>query len=339
MALGLVDEAVAAGARQSKACETLGIDARTVQRWKRQEVGEDRRAGPKTTPANKLTDAERRRVIEVVNSPEYRDRSPKQIVPHLADQGVYVASESTMYRILREEDQLTHRAASKVPTRRRPDELMATAPNQVWSWDITYLKSPILGAFFYLYLVVDLFSRKIVAAQVHATETSERAAELIAQAYAAEDIDPGQLALHSDNGSPMKGATLLATLQQLGIMPSFSRPRVSDDNPFSEALFRTAKYRPEYPSRPFESLEAARAWVRWFVQWYNHEHLHSGIRFVTPAQRHAGDDVELLARRHAVYEVARERNPERWSGPTRDWSRVEAVRLNPDHGTAASEAA
>lgn len=337
--LGLVDEAVVAGARQTKVCETLGIDARTVQRWKRQEVGDDRRAGPKISPANKLSDAERREVLGVVNSPEFRNCSPKQIVPRLVDQGVYVASESTMYRILRDEGQLAHRAASKPPTRRRPDELVATAPNQVWSWDITYLKSPVLGAFFYLYLVVDIFSRKIVAAEVHAAEDSERAAELIAQACAAEGIDPDQLALHSDNGSPMKGATLLATLQQLGVMPSFSRPRVSDDNPFSEALFRTAKYRPEYPSGPFESLEEARAWVRWFVQWYNHDHLHSGIRFVTPAQRHAGDDVELLARRRAVYEAARRRRPERWSGDTRDWSRVEAVRLNPNHGTAAPEAA
>lgn len=339
MILGLVDEAVTGGARQRKACEILGIDARTVQRWRGRGVGEDGRAGPKTAPANKLTDAERHEVLEVVNSPEYRDRSPKQIVPSLADQGEYLASESTMYRILREEGQLAHRAPSRPATRHRPRELVATSPNQVWSWDITYLRSPVLGVFFFLYLVVDIFSRKIVAAEVQMTEDSERAAELIAQACAAEGIDPDQLALHSDNGSPMKGATLLATLQQLGVMPSFSRPRVSDDNPFSEALFRTAKYRPEYPGGPFASLEAAREWVRWFVEWYNHQHLHSGIRFVTPAQRHAGEDVEILARRRAVYEAARARHPERWSGRTRDWSRVQAVRLNPDHGKAASEAA
>ncbi len=244
-----------------------------------------------------------------------------------------------MYRVLREADQLKHRAASNPPTRHRPSELVATSPGQVWSWDITYLKSPVLGVFFYLYLVVDIFSRKVVAAEVHVAEDSERAAELIAQACAAEGIDPDQLALHSDNGSPMKGATLLATLQELGVMPSFSRPRVSDDNPFSEALFRTAKYRPEYPSGPFASLEAARAWVKWFIQWYNHEHLHSGIRFVTPAQRHAGEDVRILERRRAVYEAARARNPERWSGDVRDWSRINEVRLNPEHGTAASEAA
>ena len=310
-----------------------------MQRWRWRGVGEDGRAGPKTAPANKLSDAERREILKVVNSPEYRDRSPKQIVPSLADQGDYLASESTMYRILREEDQLTHRAASDPPTRHRPRELMATSPNQVWSWDITYLKSPILGVFFYLYLVVDIFSRKVVAAEVYAVEDSEHAAELMAQACAAEGIDPDQLALHSDNGSPMKGATLLATLQQLGVMPSFSRPRVSDDNPFSEALFRTAKYRPEYPKGPFASLEAARAWVRWFVEWYNHEHLHSGIRFVTPAQRHAGEDVQILQQRHAIYEAARARHPERWTGSTRNWSRVDEVRLNPERTEVEEDAA
>ena len=330
MILGLVDEAVTAGARQSKACEILSLDGRTVQRWRRQDVGDDGRAGPKTTPANKLTAAERREVLSVVNSPEYRDRSPKQIVPSLADRGEYLASESTMYRILREEDQLAHRSPSRPPTRHRPRELVAVAPNQVWSWDITYLKSPALGVFFYLYLVVDIFSRKVVGAVVHTTENSEHAAELFAQACAAEGIDPDQLHLHSDNGSPMKGATLLATLQQLGVVQSFSRPSVSNDNPYSEALFRTAKYRPEYPKGPFASIEAARDWVRWFIEWYNHEHLHSGIRFVTPAQRHADQDIKLLQERVAVYKAARARHPERWSGSTRNWSRVTEVRLNPE---------
>jgi len=197
------------------------------------------------------------------------------------------------------------------------------------------LKSPILGAFFYLYLVVDIFSRKIVVAEVHEVEDSANAAEMITRACAAEGIHADQLDLHSDNGSPMKGATL----QDLGVMPSFSRPIVSDDNPYSEALFRTAKYHPEYPSGPFASLEAARNWVSSFVRWYDHEHLHSGIRFVTPAQRHAGNDSQVLAKRRAVYAAARKRHPERWSGSTRDWSMIEIVRLNPEHGKTASEAA
>jgi transposase InsO family protein len=194
--------------------------------------------------------------------------------------------------------------------------------------------------YYYFYLVVDIFSRKAVGAAVHETESSEHAAEMMEQACAAEGIDADQLKLHSDNGSPMKGATLLATLQKLGVVPSFSRPHVSDDNPFSEALFRTAKYRPEYPHGSFASLKAAREWSVSFVDWYNEDHLHSAIRFVTPAQRHSGQDIEILEeKRPAVYEAARARHPERWSRNTRDWSRPGPVHLNPQRTHAASEAA
>lgn len=339
MILGLLEDAVRGGARRSEACAMLGLDARTVQRWRSQGIGFDRRAGPKTTPANKLSEAERRRILDVVNRPDCRDLCVNQIVPRLADEGTYLASESTMYRVLRAEKQLRHRAASRPRQAHRPRELVATGPNQVWSWDITYLRSPVLGVYFYLYVVVDVWSRKIVAAEVHANESAEHAAKLMRVAAASEVLDDEKLALHSDNGAPMKGSTLLATLQRLGIVPSFSRPGVSDDNPFSEALFRTVKYRPEYPDGPFASLDDARAWVRWFVDWYNHEHRHSAIRFVTPAQRHAGEDVAILAKRNAVYRRARRKRPERWSRTTRDWSRVSLVRLNPDRSRADSDAA
>jgi len=337
--LGLVIEAMDAGARQDKVCETLGVDVRTVQRWMKQEVGEDGRAGPKKPPANKLNEAERRAIMAMVNNSEYRDLSPKQIVPRLADQGMYLGSEATIYRIFRQEGQLQHRAPSKPATSNRPRELVATGPNQVWSWDITYLKSPISGAFYYLYMIVDVFSRKIVGQAVHDSECQYFAAALVEAACLAEGVDPDNLTIHSDNGGPMKGATMAATLERLGIMPSFSRPRVSDDNPYSESLFRTVKYRPEYPSGPFASLDAARTWVDWFVEWYNHEHLHSAIGFVTPAQRHTGEDRAILERRHEIYQQARARHPERWSGNTRDWSRVEVVRLNPSPSLAASEVA
>lgn len=142
-------------------------------------------------------------------------------------------------------------------------------------------------------------------------------------------VNVNGLVLHSDNGGPMKGSTMLATLQRLGVVPSFSRPGVSDDNPFSEALFRTMKYRPGYPGKPFASIEQARAWVTGFVGWYNNSHRHSGIRFVTPDERHSGRDVDILARRAAVYEQARRRRPERWAGSTRNWTPVGAVYLNP----------
>jgi transposase InsO family protein len=340
MILGLVDEAVTSGARQFKACELLGIDCRTLQRWRSKDIGEDGRAGPKTSPGNKLAPKERAQILEIANLPEHRDLSPKQLVPKLADEGIYLASESTIYRILREADQQKNRERSRSPQKRhRPKELMATGPNQVWSWDITYMKSPVRGTFFYLYLVVDVWSRKIVGWAVHESESAEHASELMMRACAREGVCPDQLALHSDNGGPMKGATILATLQALGIVTSFSRPSVSDDNPFSEALFRTVKYRPEYPSGPFASLEVAHAWVTWFVRWYNTEHQHSAVCFVTPEERHSGRDVAILETRHAVYEAARARHPERWSGKTRNWSRVEIVTLNPDSVHAASEVA
>jgi len=310
-----------------------------VQRWKGRGVGDDGRAGPKSPPANKITEAERREILRTVNQPEYRDLSPKQIVPHLADRGTYLASESSIYRVLREKDQLRHRTTSRPATCSRPRELVATAPNQVWSWDITYLRSPVRGEFYYCYLIVDIFSRKVVGRVVHETECQVFAVNLIEAACNAEGVDPSRLTIHSDNGGPMKGATMVATMEKLGIQQSFSRPRVSDDNPYSEALFRTVKYRPEFPSGPFASLNDARKWVDWFVDWYNHHHLHSAINFVTPAQRHAGEDIGVLSHRHAVYQAARARNPNRWARGTRDWSRPQVVRLNPDHGKTVSEAA
>lgn len=331
MILGLLDEAVSAGARLARACEVVGLDVRTVQRWRNQGVGEDRRAGPTTRPKNALSSRERADVLELVNTPAYRDKSPKQIVPLLADRGEYIASESTMYRILRAENQLQHRSRSKAPLKRhRPRPYTATGPNQVWSWDITYLKSSVRGSFYYLYMTIDVWSRKIVGFEVHTTECATLAARMMAAACATEGVEPGgALVLHSDNGGPMKGATMLSKLQELGVAASFSRPSVSNDNPFSESAFRTAKYRPEYPAQPFESVEAARAWARTFVRWYNEEHLHSSIRFVTPSDRHEGHDQGILKARKKVYDAARRRRPERWSRGPRDWTPVLEVTLNP----------
>jgi len=342
MILGLVDETVAAGARQSRACAQLNIEPRTLQRWRSQDIGDDGRVGPKSPPSNRLTTKERARVLEIANSPENRDLSPKQIVPRLADQGEYVASESTIYRILREEKQMGHREPSRAPSKPyRPQEYAATGPNQVWSWDITYLRTPVRGLFYYLYVVLDVWSRKIVAWTIEKEESAERAVAMISAACEREGVRRHQLAIHSDNGSPMKSATLLAFLQGIGVVPSFSRPSVSNDNPFSESLFRTAKYRPEYPRKPFDSLEHARRWATWFVAWYNTEHRHSSIKFVTPEQRHDGSDREILAKRAALYEGAKARNPNRWSRTTRDWSHVGEVVLNPslDINDVADEAA
>ena len=334
----LLDEATTAGARLSAACGIVGVSTRTIERWRGQDGDGDGRCGPKTTPTNKLSREEREEVVAVATSPEFRDQSPKQIVPVLADRGRFVASESTFYRVLHEEKMMKHRASSQ-PPRQRPRALTASGPNQVYSWDITYLPGPIRGAFFYLYLFMDLYSRKIVGWRVEEEESMEHASDLISRVCYIEGIEPDELTLHSDNGGPMKGATMVATLQTLGVVPSFSRPHVSNDNPYSESLFRTLKGRPVYPQKAFESLEEARAWVTSFVDWYNHEHLHSGIRFVTPADRHAGVDSDVLKKRAEVYKQARERHPERWAGEIRDWSPVGAVALNPEPGHAATATA
>ena len=278
----LVAEAVSAGARRSKACQLLGISVRTLERWG--DEREDGRHGPKTAPGNKLSAAERQRILDVATSPEFRDESPKQIVPTLADRGIYIGSESTIYRTLHAAN-LQHRRGPARPPRHRPREYIAERPWQVASWDITYLKSHVRGEFFYLYLVVDVWSRKILGWDVHAVESTELASSLLQRIRdeVGHEVDLAGWVLHADNGGPIKGATMLATMQRLGVVPSFSRPNVSNDNPFSESLFRTMKYVPEYPRSGFASLEAARTWVAAFVQWYNFEHMHSGIGFVAPA--------------------------------------------------------
>ncbi len=331
-----IDAAGAAGARVSRACEVLALSPRTLQRWREGgDVKADGRkqAGARRVPANKLTAHERQQILDRANAPEFAPLPPSQIVPALADQGRYIASESSFYRVLREADQLAHRGKAKPSTCQRPKPLQASAPHQLWSWDITYLATTVKGVFFYLYLIMDVFSRKIVGWEVYASESTDRAAEVFRKAHLREGIAAEALVLHSDNGSPMKGATMLATLQRLGVMPSFSRPSVSDDNPYSEALFKTLKYHPGFPDKPFESLEEARQWVAGFEHWYNEIHRHSALRFVTPGQRHRGEDIAVLAQRHALYEAVKVQHPERWSGPTRNWEPEQIVYLNPGKPT------
>ena len=270
--------------------------------------------------------------LELLTSKQFCDLPPSQLVPTLADMDIYVASESTMHRLLAEERLAAHRGRVKPRTRQRPNEYKATGPNQVWCWDITYLRSPVRGAFFYLYLFLDVWSRKIVGWRVYDRECNELAAAAFRRVCDDEGVNPEGLVLHSDNGGPMKGATMAATLEALGVTQSLSRPRVSDDNPFVEALFRTVKYRPNFPDKPFENIEAAHAWLAGFVVWYNEEHLHSGISFVTPTMRHAGLHDELLTHREQVYAAAKAAHPERWARDTRVWDRHPNVRLNPQLG-------
>lgn len=324
----LVTEAVAQGARQHTACTVVGVAARTLQRWQRPETAADGRRGPRTTPRNKLSQREREQIVALAARPEFCNVSPHQIVPRLADRGEYLASESSFYRVLKAAHLLAHRGRATPAHRARPRAYEVTAPRTLFSWDITYLLSQIRGQYFYLYLFVDVFSRKAVGADVHAEESMEHSSRLLERICREEGIEPQQVSVHADNGGPMKGATMLATMQRLGVLPSFSRPSVSNDNPFSESLFRTVKYCPVYPTKPFASLEEARAWVATFLQWYNHEHLHSGIRFTTPASRHTGTDTAMLHNRVRVYQAAQRTHPARWSGATRNWTRIARVTLN-----------
>jgi putative transposase len=326
--LALVTDAVAQGARQHTACEMVGVAARTLQRWQHPETAEDGRRGPRTAPRHTLSPGERAQLVAIAARPECCNVSPHQIVPRLADRGEYLASESSCYRVLKTHDLLAHRGRATPAHRARPRAYEVTAPRTLFSWDITYLLSQILGQYFYLYLFVDVFSRKIVGAEVHAEESMAHSSRLLERICRAEGIEPHQVSVHADNGGAMKGSTMLATMQRLGVMPSFSRPSVSNDNPFSESLFRTVKYCPLYPTTPFASLEEARAWVTTFVQWYNEEQLHSGIRFTTPASRHAGTDTAILANRARVYHAAQRTHPSRWSGATRNWTKIARVTLN-----------
>lgn len=329
----LVKQAKTGGAGRAASCEILDVSLRTLERWEKEPEKGDQRRGPVSGCGHALSEQEKQAIVKVSNGPEYRDLSPWQIVARLADQGVYLGSQSSFYRVLRQTEQLSHRQNSRPRVHHRPQELTARNPNEVWSWDITYLNSAIRGAYYYLYLVEDIFSRMIVGWTVEEEQSAEHSARLIDRTCQEHGIARGQLTLHADNGTPVKGATLLATLERLGIAPSFSRPRVSDDNPYSESLFKTLKYRPSYPESAFSGIEQAKAWVCRFVTWYNTEHLHSAIRFVTPNCRHLGLDKAILQKRSVVYENAKRLNPLRWSGPTRNWSPITEVYLNPKKPT------
>ncbi|GBF76674.1 integrase [Paenibacillus sp. 598K] len=335
-AITLIQEAVVAGAREARACQELGLAQRTLQRWRKQGGTEDGRPlASRPTPANKLSEVEEQQVLEVLQQPHNRSLPPSQIVPALADEGIYIASESSFYRILHKHHQQHHRGRSKKPTARPLTSHAAHGPNEVWMWDITWLPGPAKGLFLYLYFILDLYSRKIVGWEIWEDESAVHASQLIRRTVIREQcvIRHHPLVLHSDNGSPMKGATLLETLYSLGITPSRSRPRVSNDNPYAESIFRTCKYRPDFPAKGFRDLTEARIWVKSFAHWYNEEHRHSGLNFITPSQRHRGLAEDVFRKRQAVYEAAKAKHPNRWSGDVRDWRLDDEVWLNPERAT------
>lgn len=328
-ALQLIDQAVTAGARQHLACELLGLSERTVQRWR--HTPKDKRVDTiHPSPANKLSEAERATLLATINLFEYASLTPHQIVPKLADQGIYLASESSIYRIMKAVGQAQRRGRSKPPQKRPLTTHQASGPNQVWCWDITWLPTTVKGKFFYWYMMKDIYSRKLVVNEVHENESSEHASHLLWRGCLRERIAGKPLVLHSDNGTAMRGANMLSAMYDLGVVPSFSRPRVSNDNAYAEALFKTAKYCPQWPERPFDTLEEARLWVMQFVEWYNEQHCHSALKYLTPGQRHRGESSALLTQRAQVYQLARQKHPLRWSAGTRNWKLNDSVYLNPE---------
>lgn len=326
-----IEQAHAAGARLDVACAEVGVSLRTVERWQSADgVRADARPDAvRPPPSHKLSDDERQAVLAVCCEARFADLPPGQIVPRLADEGVYLASESSFYRVLRQAEAQHPRGRSQAPKPSTPVRHVAHAPNQVWCWDVTYLPSPVRGQYFYLYAVIDLFSRKLVAWEVHERENGDEAAALIERAAWREHLRGRPLILHADNGAAQKAYTLKAKLEALGITPSHSRPGVSDDNAHIEAWFRTCKYTPGYPATGFATIDAAREWTLRFVTWYNTEHRHSALAFVTPEQRHRGEDGAILAQRRVLYAAACERQPLRWKRSPRAWTAPDHVWLNP----------
>ena len=335
--VALIHEARQNGCRLENACNEAEVDLRTYRRWYQGgEVQEDKRPiAPRPEPANKLSKQERKMIIDISNAPEYASLPPSQIVPTLLDKGEYIASEASFYRVLKAEGQLNRRGRQRSRKKAsKPTSYTATGPNQVFTWDITYMPSEVRGQHYYLYVIEDVYSRKIVGYEVYDRECGELASQLLQRTLMREQCFNQSLVLHSDNGAPMKSLTFKAKMEELGIISSYSRPRVSDDNPYVESLFRTLKYVPNWPSKGFDKLETCRAWVEAFVIWYNTEHKHSRINYVTPSERHSGKDKEILEHRAKVLMEHQQKRPERWSGKIRNCEPIGEVHLNPEKEAA-----
>jgi len=310
------------------ACEVVGISLRTLQRWKHGAL-QDQRKGSKKRVVRKISLDIRDAIIEQCNNKRFRDQNPYEIVALLLNDGCYLASVRTFYRVLKERNLQHHRSNVRVPGRHaKPPEQKATASNQVYTWDITYMARTVKGLFFYAYVIMDIFDKNIIGWAVHEEESGRHSRDLFDRTLKGRKITIR--ALHADNGSPMKGITLMALLQELKVEVSHSRPRTSNDNPFSESLFKTMKYRVNYPGR-FDSLDQARQWLALFVHWYNTEHLHSSIGYITPEQMRTGRAAAIFEQRNATMCQAHTEYPERWgSRPVKQWQVLRKVVLNPD---------
>lgn len=324
MILNEFENAQTIGISKTSFCKIIGLNLRTLQRWQT-GIMKDRRKGSVKVIRHKLTKEEEDKIINVCCSKKFMDLNPYEIVAILAQEGIYIASESSMYRVLRKYKLLKNRTGNKKRVSKKPEEIKADKPDQIWSWDITYLKTNIRGVFYYLYVFMDVWSRKITAWGIFEEESGEHAKNILAEYCIREGIRVGRI--HSDNGAPMKSAIFLGLLEFLGVTRSFSRPRTSNDNAYSESLFKTVKYSAGFPGS-FETIDKARTWFSKFLKWYNTEHLHSGIMYVTPEQRYIGADKEILRKRNETYIKAKKNNPLRWTKNCRKWKYTDIVCLN-----------
>jgi len=308
------------------ACESMGVTRSTLYYQRRDPKQE---ATPRPKPARALTDGERQKVLDELHDHRFVDKSPGEVWATLLDEGTYLCSERTMYRILADNEEVKERRNQlKHPEYTKP-ELLAEGPNEVWSWDITKLRGPVKWTYFYLYVILDIFSRYVVGWMVAPRETAGLAQKLIRESCEKQAIDPGQLTIHADRGSPMIAKTTAQLFVTLGVNKSHSRPHVSDDNPYSESQFKTLKYCPGFPDR-FGSLQDSVAFCRSFFTWFNTEHRHSGIGMLTPEVVHYGLARDVVESRKKVLAVAFEAHPERFvRGVPLPPALPEAVWINP----------
>lgn len=324
----------------AQACAVLGVSRATLYR---QTQPPPPPALPSRAPSpRRLSDPERQAVLDVLHSDEFVDQPPPEVYATLLSRGVYLASIRTMYRLLAASGKSVERRAQRAPVTHPKPTLTATGPNQVWTWDITKLRGPLPGVFYCLYVVLDLFSRMTVGWLLAERESAALAAQLFAEAVARHGVEPGSLTVHADRGSAMRSEGLAQLLGSLGVVRSFSRPHVSDDNAFSESQFKTLKYQPDYPDR-FNSPTHARAWCQEFFAWYNDHHQHSGLALFTPADVFYGRVDEVAARRQTALDVAYSAHPERFpNGPPVVRRPPASVSINPlplgDDASAASAA-
>jgi putative transposase len=340
-AVDLINKAVADGARAVKACQCLNLAYSTYRKWMNDPDGEDGRPRAIHAPNSKaLCIEEKKAVLERYCHPDVCDLSIRQAYYKLLDDGEYLASESTVYRIFRKSNVNVRRDGSRAPVKRnKPTSFEATGPNQVWSWDITYLKdAKHKQRFYYVFAIVDIYSRFVVHADVYDNEGTDNAKQFLETAFKKHHIKPRALVLHSDNGAAMKAAETLAVLQKYKVRQSNSRPRVSNDNPYSESLFKTMKYRGLMGKRQYRSIDDAKDKLKKFVTKYNTQWVHSGINNVTPLCRFLRQDDILQKRRQAVIQSARKRHPCRWiQGQGKQFKTAGSQFLNPDKPKTLNE--